>query len=122
MNSPNRRQRSSGRSNDEANDEDIEVLRKEYRNMQANRNAFAHESEMVSNNVYNHTHTFTYIQPLLTDLPSFHPYPKYLGAPEAAGNSRQTTSRERDAQDRCGKATNTSYDSTYQFIRTISAG
>jgi len=28
-------------------DADAEVLRKEYRNMQANRNAFAHESEMV---------------------------------------------------------------------------
>jgi len=34
----------------ESNDNvDIEVLRKEYRNMQANRNAFAHESDLVSN-------------------------------------------------------------------------
>ena len=28
--------------------EDIDILRKEYRNMQANRNAFAHESDLVS--------------------------------------------------------------------------
>ena len=27
--------------------EDVDILRKEYRNMQANRNAFAHESELV---------------------------------------------------------------------------
>ncbi|KAL7531649.1 hypothetical protein ACHAXR_004153 [Thalassiosira sp. AJA248-18] len=47
MNSPKPRQRSSGKSNDEGEDEDIEVLRKEYRNMQANRNAFAHESDLV---------------------------------------------------------------------------
>lgn len=75
MNSPNRRQRSSGRSNDEENDEDIEVLRKEYRNMQANRNAFAHESEMARITFTSYAHTFPYIQPLLTDLPSFHRYP-----------------------------------------------
>jgi len=30
-----------------ATNEDLEILRKEYRNMQANRNAFAHESDMV---------------------------------------------------------------------------
>ena len=48
MNSPNPRQRSSVKGNDGEVDEDIEVLRKEYRNMQANRNAFAHESDMVS--------------------------------------------------------------------------
>ncbi|KAL9182288.1 hypothetical protein ACHAXT_012940 [Thalassiosira profunda] len=44
------RQRSSrGKGNDggEEDDVDIEILRKEYRNMQANRNAFAHESELV---------------------------------------------------------------------------
>lgn len=29
------------------NNEDVDILRKEYRNMQANRNAFAHESELV---------------------------------------------------------------------------
>lgn len=28
---------------------DIEVLRNEYRNMQANRSAFAHDSDLVSN-------------------------------------------------------------------------
>ena len=36
-----------GRDGDESN-EDIDILRKEYRNMQANRNAFAHESDLVS--------------------------------------------------------------------------
>lgn len=35
------------RDGDESND-DIDILRKEYRNMQANRNAFAHESDLVS--------------------------------------------------------------------------
>lgn len=50
MNSPNPRSRSSGKGKDEGDNEDIEVLRKEYRNMQANRNAFAHESDLVSKN------------------------------------------------------------------------
>ena len=35
-----------GKNND--TDEDLDILRKEYRNMQANRNAFAHESDRVS--------------------------------------------------------------------------
>ena len=44
-----------------ATNEDLEILRKEYRNMQANRNAFAHESDMVRlfllcNNIYNALH------------------------------------------------------------------
>jgi hypothetical protein len=30
------------------NEDDLDTLRKEYRNMQANRNAFAHESDRVS--------------------------------------------------------------------------
>lgn len=38
-----------GRSRESNENVDIEVLRKEYRNMQANRNAFAHESDLVSN-------------------------------------------------------------------------
>ena len=50
MNSANSRQRSQyGKDNGGgATNEDLEILRKEYRNMQANRNAFAHESDMVS--------------------------------------------------------------------------
>jgi hypothetical protein len=36
-----------GRDGGEIN-EDVDILRKEYRNMQANRNAFAHESDLVS--------------------------------------------------------------------------
>ena len=50
MNSANSRQRSQyGKDNGVgATNEDLEILRKEYRNMQANRNAFAHESDMVS--------------------------------------------------------------------------
>ena len=41
--------RDSSRKKDDSNENnvDIEVLRKEYRNMQANRNAFAHESDLV---------------------------------------------------------------------------
>jgi len=40
--------RGSSRDKRESNENvDIEVLRKEYRNMQANRNAFAHESDLV---------------------------------------------------------------------------
>ena len=43
---------SSRDKRDESNENnvDIEVLRKEYRNMQANRNAFAHESDLVRKN------------------------------------------------------------------------
>lgn len=42
--------RGSSRDKRESNENvDIEVLRKEYRNMQANRNAFAHESDLVRN-------------------------------------------------------------------------
>ena len=50
MNSANSRQRSQYGKDDGggATNEDLEILRKEYRNMQANRNAFAHESDMVS--------------------------------------------------------------------------
>ncbi|KAL3765624.1 hypothetical protein ACHAW5_008281 [Stephanodiscus triporus] len=47
--SPEPRQMSDdkgGRDGGESND-DIDILRKEYRNMQANRNAFAHESDLV---------------------------------------------------------------------------
>ncbi|KAL7513626.1 hypothetical protein ACHAXN_012997 [Cyclotella atomus] len=39
--------RSGSRSRESNENVDIEVLRKEYRNMQANRNAFAHESDLV---------------------------------------------------------------------------
>lgn len=35
-----------GKENDA--EDDLDTLRKEYRNMQANRNAFAHESDRVS--------------------------------------------------------------------------
>ena len=44
--------RDSSRDKRESNENnvDIEVLRKEYRNMQANRNAFAHESDLVRKN------------------------------------------------------------------------
>ncbi len=47
MNSKNRL---IDKNDDHSEDADAEVLRKEYRNMQANRNAFAHESEMVRDN------------------------------------------------------------------------
>lgn len=39
--------RGGSRSRESDENVDIEVLRKEYRNMQANRNAFAHESDLV---------------------------------------------------------------------------
>lgn len=42
------RQKGRGGKSRESENVDIEVLRKEYRNMQANRNAFAHESDLVS--------------------------------------------------------------------------
>lgn len=35
-------------SNKNDAEDDLDILRKEYRNMQANRNAFAHESDRVS--------------------------------------------------------------------------
>lgn len=40
-------QRRDEKGKDGGDNVDIEVLRKEYRNMQANRNAFAHESDLV---------------------------------------------------------------------------
>ena len=43
------RHKGRGGKSRESENVDIEVLRKEYRNMQANRNAFAHESDLVSN-------------------------------------------------------------------------
>lgn len=46
MNLPNPRKGKDGDGGGNAT-EDLEVLRKEYRNMQANRNAFAHESDLV---------------------------------------------------------------------------
>ena len=41
------RLRRNDKSNDDGENVDIDLLRKEYRNMQANRNAFAHESDLV---------------------------------------------------------------------------
>jgi hypothetical protein len=38
----------AGNGNNNDNEDDLDILRKEYRNMQANRNAFAHESDRVS--------------------------------------------------------------------------
>ena len=40
--------RRNEKSKDAGENVDIEVLRKEYRNMQATRSAFAHESDLVS--------------------------------------------------------------------------
>jgi hypothetical protein len=57
--------RSGSRSRESNENVDIEVLRKEYRNMQANRNAFAHESDLVRSVLHNVQPTHTSINPQL---------------------------------------------------------
>ena len=67
-----------------ATNEDLEILRKEYRNMQANRNAFAHESDTV--NLYDTDFaTNTYVPLLSTLLIILSLFTQYIDTTEAAG-------------------------------------
>lgn len=66
--------RGGSRSRESDENVDIEILRKEYRNMQANRNAFAHESDLVRSVLFQDRQVAYHQTSVLDTITSHHRY------------------------------------------------
>ena len=108
--------RSSKGKDGGGSEDDLKVLQNEYKHMQVNRNAFANESELVSNDNGRRSSNNLTTSHLTNTLPQHH-----TGPTETTNNSQQAESRKRDSQDRCGEITNTRHDASNQQVRAVSA-